>query len=330
MGSGKGDAPQELVAVLGKADGKHLVTSLSLTADGRYLATGGFDENKVQLFDLKTGELVKTLRGFTQQVRAVAISPDGKSLATGIKSAVGPLLSLWDTDTAMVRVSPAGHTSEVWGLDISPDGKLLASGSKDRTVRLWNITNGAAVGTPITHATLVNRVAFSPDGKWLASGSGLQKPTGANGTIIISEVATGQIVDRLSGQVGQIRGLAWHPDCRSLASASRDGTIWLWDLQTMKPTKKLQGTATYVQAVAWHPSGQFLVSNDHTAGAIILWDMRTPEPQPRRIQLFPADPKTEVWTHDVIFTPEGRHLIAGNPDGTVSVLRLAELGHAIK
>ncbi len=37
-----------------------------------------------------------------------------------------------------------------------------------------------------------------------------------------------------------------------------------------------------------------------------------------------------VWTHDVIFTTVGRHLIAGNPDGTVSVLRLAEVGQLLK
>jgi hypothetical protein len=34
--------------------------------------------------------------------------------------------------------------------------------------------------------------------------------------------------------------------------------------------------------------------------------------------------------HDLLFTPEGRHLIAANPDGTVSVLRLAELGELVK
>jgi hypothetical protein len=55
MGTGTGDAPKELVAVLGKPDAKYRVISISLSADGRYLATGGKDDHKAQLFDLQTG-----------------------------------------------------------------------------------------------------------------------------------------------------------------------------------------------------------------------------------------------------------------------------------
>ncbi len=326
MGGGKGDAPKELVAVLGKAEAKYLVISLSLTPDGRYLATGGRDENKAELFDLKTGKLLKSFPGFTQQVRAVAISPDGKSLATATRNPAPQLLSLWNADTGVPRASPVGHTNAVWGLDISPDGKLLASAGWDRTVRVWDVATAAAVGTPIMHGDFVNRVAFSPDGKWLASASGWQQRPGE---VIISEAATGQIMQRGSGQKGEIRCVAWHPDGCSVASAAIDGTIWLWDITTMKSTRVLSN-GKRVQAVAWHPSGQFLASNDHLGGAVLLWDLRVEKPQPRVIQLFPAEPKAEVYTHDLVFTPEGRHLIAGNPDGTVSVLRLAEIGQVIK
>jgi WD40 repeat protein len=326
MGKESGDAPKEIVAVLGRTDTKHLVISVSLTADGRYLATGGKDEHMAQIFDLQTGQLVKTFRGFAQQIRAVAISPDGKTLAAGIKSATPPLLSLWNIETGALRAAPPEHTNAVMGLDISPDGKLLASAGLDRTARLWDLATGAALGAPIMHNTEVNRVAFSTDGKWLASASGMPQ---TNGAVIISEVATGRIIARLIGQAGELRGLAWHPNGQALASASKSGTIWIWDLKTMKSSRVLQGNAAQVQAVAWHPSGQFLASNDHAAAAVILWDMRAAEPKSRVIRLFPPG-AGDLWTHDVIFTPEGRHLIAANPNGTVSVVRLAERGEEIK
>ncbi len=326
MGSGRDDAPKELVAVLGKPEGKHLVISLSLSKDGRYLATGGQDESKAQIFDLKTGKLIKIFPGFAKTLRAVAISPDGKLLATAIMDK-SQQLSLWDTETSTLRKALVGHTGQVWGLDFSPDGKLLASASFDRTARFWDVASGAQVMAPILHSTNVNRVAFSPDGKLLASASGTLN---IKGEVIISETATGRVMDKLTGQASEIRGLAWHPDGKTLASASLDGTIFLWDLQTMKSTRVLRSAAKKVQAVAWHPSGQFLASNDHTVSTLFLWDMRAPKAEPRTIRLFPASTKDDEWTHDVIFTPEGRHLIAANPDGTVSVLRLAEIGQVLK
>jgi WD40 repeat protein len=226
----------------------------------------------------------------------------------------------------MLRTALEGHTGELWGLDFSPDGKVLASAGFDRTVRLWDVEKGAALGRPINHRDLAIRVAFSPDGKRLASASGFQQ---RQGVVIVAEAATGRIMASGSGQGGEIRGLSWHPDGRSLASGAFDGSVGLWDATTAKLTKALPN-AKRVQAVVWHPSGQFLASNDHGAGAILIWDMRSESPEPRRIQLFPVDGKGDAWTHDVLFTPEGRHLIAANHDGTVSVLRLAELGQMIK
>ena len=81
------------------------------------------------------------------------------------------------------------------------------------------------------------------------------------------------------------------------------------------------------------PSGDFLVSNEHTSGTVTLWDMRAAPPRPRLIRLFPisvASRAASRYNNDLLFTPEGRHVIAGNADGTVSVLRLAEIGEMLK
>jgi hypothetical protein len=61
--------------------------------------------------------------------------------------------------------------------------------------------------------------------------------------------------------------------------------------------------------------------------------MRETARRHRGIYLFPpsaASKSVANANNDILFTPEGRYLIAGNSDGTISVLRLAELGKLIK
>ena len=68
----------------------------------------------------------------------------------------------------------------------SPDSKLAASGSVDTTVRLWDVTEGAARQTLEGHSALVYTVAFSPDSKLVASGS-------ADKTIRLWDATTGLV-----------------------------------------------------------------------------------------------------------------------------------------
>src|SRR5262249_30317575 len=64
-----------------KAAHVSLVESLAFSADGKYLASGSYQE--VKLWDAKTGELRKTLTGFAERVVTLAFTYDSKTLATG-------------------------------------------------------------------------------------------------------------------------------------------------------------------------------------------------------------------------------------------------------
>jgi WD40 repeat protein len=59
----------------------------------------------------------------------------------------------------------------VRSVSFSPDGSLLASGSKDKTIKLWRVSDGSLVRTLTGHTDWVMSVSFSPDGSLLASGS---------------------------------------------------------------------------------------------------------------------------------------------------------------
>jgi WD40 repeat protein len=113
-----------------------------------------------------------TLSVHNDSVYCVAVSPDGKSLASGARD--GGLLR-WDigaaqpTWTALAHKGDATGFTQVLSVGFSPDGKTLASGGWDRTVKLWDAVTGE-LRLSLLHGNLVYSIAFSPDGKTLASG----------------------------------------------------------------------------------------------------------------------------------------------------------------
>ena len=99
---------------------------------GRELVTGSWD-GTVRLWNLSDGRSEILMR-HTDCIYAVAVSPDGATLACG---AYDGAVKLLDLSTRRERAALKGHTGPVLSLAFSKDGKLLVSGGADQTVRLW-------------------------------------------------------------------------------------------------------------------------------------------------------------------------------------------------
>jgi WD40 repeat protein len=91
------------------------------------------------LWDVNTGNCIKTLTGHTNWVWSVAFSPDGKTL---VSSSYDRTVRLWDVTTGRCIRTLTGHTSEIYSVIFSPDGQIVASGSDDHTARLWDASTG--------------------------------------------------------------------------------------------------------------------------------------------------------------------------------------------
>ena len=110
------------------------VSSVTISADGKTLASGG-DDNTIKIWDVGTGELKHTLEGHNSSVRSVTISADGKTLASGSDDST---IKIWDLGTGKLKHTLEDHNNWVLSVTISADGKTLASGGGDNTIKIWD------------------------------------------------------------------------------------------------------------------------------------------------------------------------------------------------
>jgi WD40 repeat protein len=265
---------------------------MAFSPDGQYLATAVCEKIDPNYYSCLQGRIV-LLNVASQQTYdlpmtghppiSIAISPDGKTLASGTENAgtKGGTIVLWDTvNRNMIGQPLVGNYGSVKAVAFSPDGQTLASGScgkynqsgfcSEGKIILWNVSD-PTLPTPLDplagQGDYVNGVAFSPDGKTLASGS-------EDKTILLWDVASHEPIGLpFIGHNDYVYSVAFSPDGKTLASGSSDRTVILWDVATHQPIgQPLKGHSDPVVRVTFSPDGQTLASGswDHK---IILWEI---------------------------------------------------------
>ncbi len=263
------------------------------------------------LWDLATGQLRHNLSGHHGSVGTVAISPDGRTLAS---AGADRIVRLWGADTGAELQKLTGHDDAIRHVAFAPDGTTLASASLDGAVKRWDVKTGKLLST-FRGAGPCWCIGFSPDGKTLAAGD--------DGAIRLWDIGAGKSVATLRGHSTALRSLAFHPDGQTLASAASDanGAVRLWDLVTLKEKQALTGHAGPVLTCAWRADGGVLFSCGGADGIVLAWDLAADQPRSQELSLFPAGKR---FLHGIALTPEGRYLATANPDGTIYIVKLVK------
>ena len=246
----------------------HSVTSVALSADGRYGLSGSAD-NTLVLWELASGKQIRQFKGHAANVKSVAFTPDGQH---AVSASYDRTIKLWNIETGQEVRTFTGHADIINAMSVSPDGRLVASASGDRTVRLWELASGKEVKVLSGHQGWVLSVAFSADGHLLASGD-------VKNQIKLWDVSSGRDVQSIAVPLPQkgpsgITALAIAPDGRQLLTgvrANNGDLLRLWDIASGRELKSFKGHDDWISAVAFAPDGRhfFTASFDKT---VKMWD----------------------------------------------------------
>ncbi|MFM5946390.1 MAG: WD40 repeat domain-containing protein, partial [Dolichospermum sp.] len=110
--------------------------------------------------------LIRTLTGHSYLVRAIALTPDGKTVISGSNDET---IKIWDLETGEEKLTFKGHSSWVTAIAVTPDGKTVISGSWDNTIKIWDLANRKEIAT-FTGEGRIMRCAVASDGVTIVAG----------------------------------------------------------------------------------------------------------------------------------------------------------------
>ena len=197
------------------------VVGVSASANGRLVAVAA--GHIATVFERDTGKPLRTVRQGSK-LGAVALSPDGRRLATGGSDGRSRVWKVGDRH-ASPRILK-GHTKAITRIAFSPDGTRLATASRDQTARIWDLENGRMLQV-LKDSNDVTSVSFGPDGRQLLTSS---------------KDADARLWSVVTGRRDQT--LRWHFGAVADAATSSDGgwivtagpvTIQIWQPKVRAP-----------------------------------------------------------------------------------------------
>jgi len=249
-----------------------MVRCVAFGPDGRKVLCG-LQNEKTLLWDVETGQIVRTFWGHSMPVQGVAFSPDGKLAATGSQDGTA---IVWDASTGKrVRTFREGRVGNVTSVAFRPDGEqLLVANQFAKTATLWDIASGRKQRTFQGHNAHLESVAFSPDGTCVLTGGGGYMPQ--PGEVFLWEAATGKKLRSLEGFTKGVHDVTFSPNGKSILTGSGDGTAILWDAATGRQVRVFRGRADGLHCKPT-PDGRKLIgcggNSRAGTGQLVLWDL---------------------------------------------------------
>jgi WD40 repeat protein/serine/threonine protein kinase len=289
--------------------------AVAFSADGTWFVTAGWNHT-VQMWETAAGKLLREIPSDGPNLFSVALSPDGRYVATGGDDPQA-FVHVWDLREAQPRAVAgfAGHKEAVHSVAFSRDGTKLLTASHDRTARLWDVASGKEIRSFVGHSWWVWSAAFSRDEKFIATAS-------HDGSAIIWNSETGERYAQFLGHRGPVFTAAFSPDGGRVVTGGYDTRILAWrpaDVHKFDFAKvargieldpvrfqAFEGHGAPVRSVSFSADGKMIVSGSHD-NTVKVWDADSG----RSLNTFRGH---DSWVRSCAFSPDGRTVVSAGHD----------------
>ncbi|HEY3568663.1 MAG TPA: TIR domain-containing protein [Thermoanaerobaculia bacterium] len=293
------------------------IYSVAVSPNGTWAASGSGEvsnsreekDQTVKIWDLGTGACRAVLKGHTDSIKSVVITPDGKRILSASKDRS---ICVWDTNSGQKLTRLDGHTNQIRSMVALQDNVRVLSGGWDETIRLWDLSTNTCIkiiecGTD--NAADIFGIAVNPAGTRALSGH-------RDGLAKLWDLKSGKWLATLKGHSGIVSSVQITPDGRFALSGSLDRTIKLWDLEMGTCVGTLEGHQSKVHSVAISHDGNLIASTGFLDHTVRLWDWKSGA----CLQVIEHDP--DLHPISAAFSPEGSRLMVGTVNGSILIYRL--------
>jgi WD40 repeat protein/serine/threonine protein kinase len=284
------DLARTIEAVTGRVGSTDGIAGLSFSHSGRWLAAatrGG----RVVVWDASTGQLTRELARHSGTTVGVRFSADDREVVA--LSSEGALIAATVVD-AVTRTVAAGGAA--YALDLAPDGTQAAVGYRSGAVKLFDLATGRVLRELVGHRGWISSLAFSRRDASLAVGT-------RSGEIRIWSLTDTAVPPRVIAAHGDsVRGVAFVPGTKLLASTSWSRDVKLWDLSVRDWPRIAMGHIGPAYGTSFSARDESIVSGGYDRHTR-LWDVTTGE------QLAVLDPVANSPGEQPTFLADGRVLV---------------------
>lgn len=280
------------------------IYGLAFNPQGNILiSTGSNNDPRMRFWSMTDGKQIADVRAHAAAVLSLAVSPDGKTIATaGLDAGI----NLWSGFNRQLLSSFLIHANSVLSLAITPDSSTLVSGGLDG-IKVWNLQYRRPAYTLVGVGNPSYVLAIHPKGSILASGDD-------KGTVQFWNLKTGNFESEFYPHQETITGLIFTADGKQIITSSKGKTVKIWDLRSGKLVKELSGHQDEIRALALSPDGQTLASGGKDG--VKIWNLATGE-------LFNSIPSNNDWVESLAFSPDSTMLAVGWFNNDIQVWRNA-------
>lgn len=280
------------------------ITTLAFSEDGSLLASGSRD-GTARIWRLPGGDPLEAALAHEQQVRRVALSADGRHLATATWESDQPnesQIQIWDCQAGKKVGETITQTGVVRALFFSPKGNGFFLGGPEDGVRVWEVGDGLNQRQTLKFP-IVRCWDFSPDGRTLALGTDV-------GFVSIWSTETWERLFPPVRHTGWVESVHFSPDGTRLLTTSDDGTAKVWSLTRSTESARLTLSPNIGGFDGWSTHGLIPIGMEDGSVHLIdpdrLADIKTLTPRQTNV---PMDGLTSGTT--------GRFWAMGEPQSDV-------------